>query len=750
MAKTNKVEVEIVAIDEASPTIDKLTKKIDGLESDEARIIVTSNIDRLDKQLTDALAKLHRLDGDEATVQARLVGNLEDDLRHANDLFEQLDGKTGTVRIDTVGATQNLDGLTKSANSGQNALANMVGNTTQDLGQMGGVAGSAGVAIGQMAEYTADAALQTGNLRGALAGMATVAGPIAGVSLALFAVNDILTAMREGQAATKAFDTKQVEQFFDAIKEGGDITANYTKQIEETGEVMAVTGQKTAPFWTQFIPGVREFTNLGETFNKFGSDLENIVPKLNNAGITSDQWSRIVTTGVEDQDEALMMLRLSLALTNTSEEERNDILIAAKAAQDNYNNSVVMGEQYNKFFAGSLDLVTAAAEAFATAHKPMEDMPETWKAAANGAARLVAGQQLTARQQQAINVLTVQYGIDAETVLKRAYQLWLDNHEAVEEYNLSAADAAQHTADFVDEVNAAVQSGVDLATGIRDTNKALDELVENQGKLREDALANALDVGDTPLDTLSSIHDIYAGFRQLADFLRDPEGLAGRVPNIFDPKDVEAGPFLSKLAQMRGPIQEQIARAFGEGGIEAASALAQQFISSMASQSGLDPSVVSTLLGLDNLQASIEISIKEAADATARRQLALLVALQGGESVFTAQLALGLDAGTITPEQVDTIVQQKLDRMGVTVPTSLADIDSDKELADLQRGIDATGGVTVPLRFISDRGQDAIFRNAAPTSVVNNTVNMPPQPPGSTHDNYLSFIELNADRTPAG
>ena len=80
MAKTNKVEVEIVAVDEASPKIEKLEKRIDGLEADEARIIVTADIKKLDKQLSAALAKMKDLEGDELTVQARLVGNLEDDM----------------------------------------------------------------------------------------------------------------------------------------------------------------------------------------------------------------------------------------------------------------------------------------------------------------------------------------------------------------------------------------------------------------------------------------------------------------------------------------------------------------------------------------------------------------------------------------------------------------------------------------------------------------------------------------------
>jgi len=101
-SRTNKVEVEITAKDEATPTIDRLERKIDGLESDEARIIVTAQTDRLEKQLADAKQKLEGLDGDEATVQLRAIGNLEQDLEQAQELFRQLDGKTGTVRLNAV------------------------------------------------------------------------------------------------------------------------------------------------------------------------------------------------------------------------------------------------------------------------------------------------------------------------------------------------------------------------------------------------------------------------------------------------------------------------------------------------------------------------------------------------------------------------------------------------------------------------------------------------------------------------
>lgn len=141
-AKTNKIEVEIVATDEATPTINRLEQKIDGLEADEARVTVTANTDRLTKQLDAAKQKLEGLDGDEATVQARLVGNLETQLEQAQSLFRQLDGKTGTVRLTAVDrASGDLDKV-------QRKLHNLDGEAATVRASMGSIAGGVAGGIG--------------------------------------------------------------------------------------------------------------------------------------------------------------------------------------------------------------------------------------------------------------------------------------------------------------------------------------------------------------------------------------------------------------------------------------------------------------------------------------------------------------------------------------------------------------------------------------------------------------------------
>jgi len=142
MARTNKIAVEITADDEASPVIDKLAKKIDGLEADEARVVVTANTDRLERKLDRARQQLEQLDGDEATVKLREIGNLEEDLAQSRRMFEQLDGQSGTVKLDF-----DDGGSLKSIKSQFEDLANVGGELSGSLAGMGPALASPAVAV---------------------------------------------------------------------------------------------------------------------------------------------------------------------------------------------------------------------------------------------------------------------------------------------------------------------------------------------------------------------------------------------------------------------------------------------------------------------------------------------------------------------------------------------------------------------------------------------------------------------------
>ena len=273
------------------------------MEADEARIIVTADTRKLQDQLDRAKLKLAMLDGDEATVQSRLVGTLEEDLEQAKKLAEQLDGQTATVKIDSVGAKQNIDDLAKSADSSKSVLANMVGNTTQDLGALGGVAGTAGVAIGQMGEYMADAAGSGDRLGTILKNFAGVAAPIAAVAVGM----QMFAEKAKNAASIKAFRAGEVEDYNDALEETNTtLGAIKAKLAAGKGLFVNFFGSE------QDVTGV--FTALGLGADRVAALIEGGKPKIDAwaaamraAGVDSDTVAiavGVLKTNVEDLGKA--------------------------------------------------------------------------------------------------------------------------------------------------------------------------------------------------------------------------------------------------------------------------------------------------------------------------------------------------------------------------------------------------------------------------------------------------------------
>jgi hypothetical protein len=361
-------------------------EKIDGLKPE---MEISADVDRALAAFDEVVAETKRVQvaadalsqalGPELTAKAdptAIVQDLQkmgltlDDItanadKLGNKLKEVSDTDVGGKLGANLGTTRGkLDEVNKSAESSRSALANMVGNSAQDMGALGGIAGSSGVAIGQMAEYASDAALAGEGLGSALASMAAVAGPIAAMALAIQGVSSILNAMKQGQAAQKAFDTEQVKQFTDAIEEGDQATQHYQDTLKKTGQVLADTGIKAGPAWTKILPGVDKLTESLGLWGKFGDKIEDILPKLNKAGISSQSWTDIVTAGADKQVGAMDALRSALDKTNLSDDERHDILIAARAAQDNYNNSVSTGTEMHKFFKDSVDTSNEALSTY--------------------------------------------------------------------------------------------------------------------------------------------------------------------------------------------------------------------------------------------------------------------------------------------------------------------------------------------------------------------------------------------------
>lgn len=154
------------------------------------------------------------------------------------------------------GAKRADDGLRKVHDSGdqsRSVFANLVGNSAQDLGELGGVAGTAGVALGQLAEYAAD-----GNIK--LSNLVAFAGPMAVVGLAVAGIASHAADLKK----IDAFRTERVEAFAKALLEA-------KSDAEALNEVLASGDQRI-------------------TFINTSGEVEDLTQLLADARMTADDF----------------------------------------------------------------------------------------------------------------------------------------------------------------------------------------------------------------------------------------------------------------------------------------------------------------------------------------------------------------------------------------------------------------------------------------------------------------------------
>ena len=352
----DQIKVDIVAAYKDKAAKDAL-KDAEKIEQADPELTITADVeDKATDDLKGVTELAEKLDKADATIvlQAK-VDVAQANLKEAKTALMDLDGMTveAKVDVDTTGAQQGVKNLGAESDNTKSVLANMVGNTGQDLGELGGIAGTAGMAIGQLGEYATE-----GNI--SLQGLSKMAGPMLGVAAAGMAINDIMSKMAQGQAARKAFNKDQIEQFEKALRDGADAAKEYRESLADTGEVMANTGIKAGPMWAKLVPGVGPIVEYLGLIGKFGNVLEDILPLLNQAGISSERWTSIIAS--DEPVKAMDTLRAALDQTTISEEERHTILVAAGNAQDNYTDAVKNTTQVEKFFGDALDDVEDSAK----------------------------------------------------------------------------------------------------------------------------------------------------------------------------------------------------------------------------------------------------------------------------------------------------------------------------------------------------------------------------------------------------
>lgn len=181
----------------------------------------------------------------------RRMGLSFDDVRTDVDELADAIRKVETTKssIDSLKAPLNdvdtgLRDVRSSSDQSGSVLANMVGNSVQDLGALGGVAGTAGMALGQLAEYATE-----GNI--SLSGLAKVAGPMVGVGVAVMGVSWAIGKLKENSEKAREAGEGMLE-VQEQLRDGNFEDAASKLQQEWGGTIRVLTDMG---FTTQQVIG---------------------------------------------------------------------------------------------------------------------------------------------------------------------------------------------------------------------------------------------------------------------------------------------------------------------------------------------------------------------------------------------------------------------------------------------------------------------------------------------------------------
>ena len=586
-----------------------------------------------------------------------------------------------------------IDAVPKSAGKAAEALTQMAAGLLtfdfsfmrQGLAKLGpelatmakGVAAGAGVALASGigiafgVQFAMESDSMIGKVEGfgaaitsALAGFAF--GPvIGGLSLAIGGVITLL-----GQAAAEARKIAQesvamaeaIAANFGEVKTFTDALADSFIEVEETSGRTLLAMQKLGLETSDLGDVLKALDQGGAGRVRFFENFLNSSDKI--VGANEDVVATVadLIVAAEDYDSALQSLQ---GRQDTAALAAIEFMEANEGALRNLEQLDDAGEDF------SLDKVIEATTD-----------------------KLLAAEGGTDAWLQA--VLELGPGAAEIDILNTAIGIYNEEAEAAAEATRRANIAIQQMKS--DPIDSATQSYIAQGQAIEDARVEAEELLRvnerlalevpkvneafrlmatplsRMGRLGE-GLAKVFDLGNAPMDALGDVADIQQGLRDLTEFINDDseEGLKGAIPNIFNPDDINADDFLSKIEGLRDPIQEQIEGAFAAGGPEAAQATADNYISNLVEALGgkISRDEAIQLLGLDDLQTKIDVAVELALEEQVQQQLDALVGLQGEEDIFTVSIGMALSADAISPEAAEILIQAKLHGMGVLIPSEL-------------------------------------------------------------------------------
>lgn len=690
----NDLRMTIVADDEASRVIDGVTQKAEKLDKLNPEVDISADAKKAERTVSDLIKDTAKLDKETATIVlaikagdverqlketaiaiAGLDGEsveIEAELEHANELKGDLDEITSKIKElnatdvnpNTKPAVEGIQAVEKTAESSKNVLANMVGNSAQDIGEVGGIAGSTGVAIGQMAEYFSDATLAGEGMASALKNMALIAGPILLLATATQVVSGVLAEnARRAQEAQERTDL-----LGESMREASDDAAGLSDGLREN------------------IDDLRDFeaTALlgGEGIINTMNDIAKKIPIV--GGLISQDLGVNVVDALNKAETS--MFKFSKAITGTSAEGQAfaDSMFAAfkagKISGDEYRAIVQAINQYRKAAADArkeqqlFNVDAAEANAIigelASQADPLSQFADVWAAIFDDMRDGAVDSEATAAQ---INALAAALGLTQEEVIKLA-------QEHLDEEMKSAAEQTSALVDGLDAVNKAFDG----------TDERVDALGRSFDKFNRDS---DLNFSQMATNTVQSFDDVKEALKGVQDIGSKPL-VPTTVEDLRGLSD-ESAAVVDSIAGLRDSIQLELTAALEQGGGKFDSLrekagffrgeITTQFTSAFEamglSSDEVDEKVTELLGSLGLLPSQVETQIKITKDQEAMKKIELFSsALDDLPPEVQSQVVALVEEGN--PQAAWQLVQDEIKKKGdIALNSKLEDPDNVDDVA---------------------------------------------------------------------
>jgi hypothetical protein len=657
------------------------------------------NVDQL-------VADLHRMgvsfdeigtEADQFATTIREVDGLRAEVQIGADT-SQVEAGVGRVKAGT-------DDVTAATQKSRNAMANMWGNAAQDLGQFAGIAGSAGVALGQLAEGAADAHNEGEGLGSILKGVASTAVPIAALGIGVGLISSAMANAKKKAQELDAANRRFTDGLTKTIGAADDLNSalDAAFDVGAAGEV-AIVGRA---FQEALDPNkINDFrhalSDLSMTSNQFISELQL-------AGGTFDQFIKRQTFAASGSgavaDEVATLVEnfdgystiLGSATDATADFIRTHQGLVTGLDEMNSALGQMNLEDFARNFLeaqkGTASETKAIDDAIAATNTYTDALQEylSWKQRQNAVqSQARAGLEAEKTMWESITTAT-QQATDAEK--SRHDQLMadvaakqLDDEKTMYESIATAtADATAAQEEHTKAVQAAAIAIGDVIDQVTDVPAALST---EFGKVNDLLAGLKFDVDFQPAmnKALDDLHGFKPDFQTLADQWANI--LAGKPIDIFGNVRADDAAFLDKVDALSKLFHDGAVNAFQQGGTDAANTFVQSTAAQIAASSGLDISEVYRIMGLPSdgsITTLIEPEVEKQHADQAKSILDSLAGVAPGDQ-RVASIQVALETGQIDGDIA--YVESLLVAQDMGIPVSLDGIPQ-TDLDEAQRQLDS-------------------------------------------------------------